>query len=369
MSIELGLILTTAGLAEFAVAITEGRDVNITQMVLGDANGAWYEVTGAEAALLNEQWRGALLQITVDPGHANRIICDAPLPLDVGGFTIREFGLLSSTNVLMAIGMHQVIELPAPGESTTLDIVIRGLLDVVNAAVVNMVVDPYIVTATRAYVDDALTAHNIPATEAQVGHVQLATVAEALAGVIGTKAVHPEGLKAAITAAITAVVNGSPGALDTLKELADALGDDANFATTVVNALALKAPLASPALTGAPTAPTAVNGTNTTQIATTAFVQAALGGVAVQYVAASQGVNKGAYLVNTSAGPIILTLPLTPNLGDSLEFIDAAGTWSPNNLTINRNGQTIMGVADNLVCNVVGEAFRIWFDNTTWRFE
>lgn len=43
----------------------------------------------------------------------------------------------------------------------------------------------------------------------------------------------------------------------------------------VDGALALKAPLASPALTGTPTAPTATAGTNTTQIATTAFVQAA----------------------------------------------------------------------------------------------
>lgn len=44
------------------------------------------------------------------------------------------------------------------------------------------------------------------------------------------------------------------------------------------SALALKAPLASPALTGEPTAPTATAGTNTTQIATTAFVQTAISG-------------------------------------------------------------------------------------------
>ncbi|MEH7988258.1 hypothetical protein V3394_18305 [Pseudomonas aeruginosa] len=41
---------------------------------------------------------------------------------------------------------------------------------------------------------------------------------------------------------------------------------------------ALKAPLASPALTGTPTAPTAADGTNTTQVASTAFVQSAVGG-------------------------------------------------------------------------------------------
>ncbi len=46
--------------------------------------------------------------------------------------------------------------------------------------------------------------------------------------------------------------------------------------TSLVSDLALKAPLASPALTGTPTAPTAAGGTNTTQIATTAFVQAAI---------------------------------------------------------------------------------------------
>lgn len=48
--------------------------------------------------------------------------------------------------------------------------------------------------------------------------------------------------KAAIDAAIAALVDSSPGALDTLNELAAALGDDPNFATTITNALALKAP-------------------------------------------------------------------------------------------------------------------------------
>lgn len=53
---------------------------------------------------------------------------------------------------------------------------------------------------------------------------------------------------------------------------------DANkpVSTAQQTALDLKAPLASPALTGTPTAPTAAPGTNTTQISTTAFVQAAV---------------------------------------------------------------------------------------------
>ncbi|EPU3572241.1 tail fiber protein [Escherichia coli] len=79
-----------------------------------------------------------------------------------------------------------------------------------------------------------------------------------------------------VYAAINALINGAPGTMDTLKEIAAAINNDPNFSTTINNALALKAPLASPALTGVPTAPTAAQGTNNTQIATTAYVRAAI---------------------------------------------------------------------------------------------
>jgi microcystin-dependent protein len=73
---------------------------------------------------------------------------------------------------------------------------------------------------------------------------------------------------------VSNLVASAPAALDTLDELAAALGDDANFATTTATAIGLKAPLASPIFTGIPEAPTAAVGTSTTQLATTAFVQA-----------------------------------------------------------------------------------------------
>ncbi|MHA4978031.1 phage tail protein [Pseudomonas extremorientalis] len=79
-----------------------------------------------------------------------------------------------------------------------------------------------------------------------------------------------------VQAAIAGLVNSAPGALDTLKELADALGQDPNFATTINNALAAKAPLNSPLLSGkpkAPTAPLSGEGSNNEQIANTQFVQ------------------------------------------------------------------------------------------------
>ena len=52
------------------------------------------------------------------------------------------------------------------------------------------------------------------------------------------------------TSQVNALLAGAPAALNTLDELAAALGDDANFATTVTNNLATKAPLASPTFTG-----------------------------------------------------------------------------------------------------------------------
>lgn len=79
-----------------------------------------------------------------------------------------------------------------------------------------------------------------------------------------------------VQTAVSNLIDGAPGALDTLNELAAALNDDASYASTITNALALKADLASPTFTGTPAAPTATAGTNTTQVATTAFVKAAV---------------------------------------------------------------------------------------------
>ncbi|EBP2507577.1 phage tail protein [Salmonella enterica] len=75
---------------------------------------------------------------------------------------------------------------------------------------------------------------------------------------------------------ILGLIGGSPETLSTLKKIADAINNDPNFSTTISNELALKAPLDSPSLTGTPSAPTAPEDTNNTQIATTAFVRRAI---------------------------------------------------------------------------------------------
>ena len=74
--------------------------------------------------------------------------------------------------------------------------------------------------------------------------------------------------------------------------------------------------------------------------------------------------------VNTSGGAVTLTLPASPNIGDTIKFFDAANTFDSNALTVARNGQRIQGDADNLTVNIEGAAFELVYSgNTTfgWR--
>ena len=84
--------------------------------------------------------------------------------------------------------------------------------------------------------------------------------------------------RAQVDQAIADLVDSSPGALDTLNELAAALGDDANFSTTVNNAIALRAPIAAPLLTGNARSSTPPDDDDSTRIATTGWVKDNAGG-------------------------------------------------------------------------------------------
>lgn len=120
-------------------------------------------------------------------------------------------------------------------------------------------------------------------------------------------------------AAITALIDGAPTALDTLNELATALADDANFASTVTNSLALKAPLNSPTLTGAPLAPTAPAGDNSSKIATTAYADAA---VSVLNTAITAALALKAPL----ASPALTGSPTAPTVAGSTDSTTAIAT-------------------------------------------
>ncbi|KVR77313.1 gp53-like domain-containing protein [Burkholderia ubonensis] len=135
-----------------------------------------------------------------------------------------------------------------------------------------------------------------------------------------------------LQSAVDGILAGAPGALDTLKELAAALGNDPNFATTILNALALKAALDSPIFTGTPKAPTPPQFDNSTKLATTAFVQRALGNASsMKLVGAAVAMDvtyAGADVVlYGNSGPFTQVLPpvSTYQSGVGMRFYNASG--------------------------------------------
>jgi hypothetical protein len=71
------------------------------------------------------------------------------------------------------------------------------------------------------------------------------------------------------------------------------------------------------------------------------------------------------YFVNTTSAAITATLPAAPSLGDFVSFIDYAGTFDTNNLTIARNGKNIQGVAEDLTVSVERAGLTLVFVDDT----
>ncbi|NAG00059.1 phage tail protein, partial [Escherichia coli] len=171
---------------------------------------------------------------------------------------------------------------------------------------ITLKIDPAVVLATRKYVDDKALELKVYADDQMAKHLAAPDphsqyAPKASPTFTGTpKAPTPAAgnnttqvaTTAFVQAALTALINGAPATLDTLKEIAAAINNDPNFSTTINNALALKAPLSSPALTGTPTAPTAAQSVNNTQIATTAFVKSAIAGMVGSAPAALDTLNE-----------------------------------------------------------------------------
>ncbi|MSE90709.1 phage tail protein, partial [Escherichia coli] len=171
---------------------------------------------------------------------------------------------------------------------------------------ITLKIDPAVVLATRKYVDDKVLELKVYVDDLMAKHLAAPDPHSQYAPkesptFTGTpKAPTPAAgnnttqlaTTAFVQAALTALINGAPATLDTLKEIAAAINNDPNFSTTINNALALKAPLSSPALTGTPTAPTAAQSVNNTQIATTAFVKSAIAGMVGSAPAALDTLNE-----------------------------------------------------------------------------
>jgi hypothetical protein len=166
-----------------------------------------------------------------------------------------------------------------------------------------------------------------------------------------------------VTTAISNLIDSSPALLDTLNEIAAAIGDDANFATTMSNALALKAPLASPALTGIPTAPTATAGTNTTQVATTAFSNTAAGGAVT--TANSYTDSAITSLSNSIAHPVTGYVPV----GDIAQA-DGVASLGPDGFVPNTQlniDERIQDTAALMITSATHTGISVTYDDNTGR--
>lgn len=120
-----------------------------------------------------------------------------------------------------------------------------------------------------------------------------------------------------------------------------------------------------------PNSPTPTAGDNSTRNATTAFVTNAVNTLGVyRYLAATTAtalLPLSYYVVNTLSAAITAPLPATPVTGDILTFLDSTASWENNNLTLGRNGNTIMGDSTDLICRTPNLQFSIWWNGSDWR--
>lgn len=247
-------LLTNVGAAKLANATALGEQVEITQMAVGDGNGVLPTPNPAQTALVHELRRAPLNTLTIDPVNTNQIIAEQVIPEDIGGWWIREIGLYDSKGDLIAIANCAETYKPLLQEGSGRVQVIRVILIVSSTQAVTLKIDPSVVLATRQYVDDAVIQVKAYSDQQLAAHVAAADphkqyapkASPALTGkpTTPTAADKDNTTQIANTAfvqkAIAALVGSSPEALDTLNELAAALGNDPNFATTVTNQLAEK---------------------------------------------------------------------------------------------------------------------------------
>ncbi|HDK1876202.1 TPA: phage tail protein [Escherichia coli] len=306
MSTKFYTLLTDIGAAKLASAAALGVPLKITHMAVGDGGGALPTPDAKQTALVNEKRRAALNMLYIDPQNSSQIIAEQVIPENEGGWWIREVGLFDESGALIAVGNCPESYKPQLAEGSGRTQTVRMVLITSSTDNITLKIDPAVVLATRKYVDDEVLELKLYVDDqmrnhiaAQDPHTQYAQkhnptftgepkAPTPAAGNNTTRIATTE----FVQAAITALINGAPATLDTLKEIAAAINNDPKFTTTINNALALKAPLSSPALTGTPTAPTAAQSVNNTQIATTAFVKSAIAGMVGSAPAALDTLNE-----------------------------------------------------------------------------
>ena len=120
--------------------------------------------------------------------------------------------------------------------------------------------------------------------------------------------------------------------------------------------------------------PAAVSTGNSGQVLTSqgagsvpVFADAAGGGTAWQAVKTSgfTAVAGEGYFCNTTSAAFTATLPSSGTIGDEITFIDYAGTFDTNNLTVGRNSHNIQGSAADLTVSTERAGFTLVYVDST----
>ena len=257
MTVKYYAILTNQGAARLANATMLGSKLNLTQMAVGDANGVLPTPDPAQTKLINQKRIAPLNLLSVDPNNQSQIIAEQIIPENEGGFWIREIGLYDDEGVLIAVANCPETYKPQLQEGSGRTQTIRMILVVTNTEAITLKIDPSVVLATRKYVDDEVLELRLYVDEQMRNHIAALDPHTQYAQKHNPtftgepKAPTPAAgnnttriaTTAFVQAAITALINGAPATLDTLKEIAAAINNDPKFSTTINNALSGKQPL------------------------------------------------------------------------------------------------------------------------------
>lgn len=149
-------VWTNVGISKRADAELYGTTVVITQVALGNGGGIPVNPDETWTQLVNEVWRGDVNARTKHPENPNWVIVEVKIPMDIGGWTVREVGLYDAEGDMVVVGNYPATYKPLLSEGAAGDVYIRPVLAAENVDVIELTLDPYIVVASREYVDSII---------------------------------------------------------------------------------------------------------------------------------------------------------------------------------------------------------------------
>ncbi|WP_391510357.1 phage tail protein [Citrobacter freundii] len=113
-------IITNRGKELEAEALASGRLIVLTHFVVGDSNGKQVKPDPAQIRLNNETYRGDIAELVVSPEQSTQLMAKIVLPTGIGGFTVREVGLMTDAGELYAVANCPSIDKPVGGVSVNM---------------------------------------------------------------------------------------------------------------------------------------------------------------------------------------------------------------------------------------------------------